>query len=56
MNFKQKSKLANKTANWIVKSILKLSDENLIEFYKLIEKELEKRGIVYVRSCSEFFD
>lgn len=57
MNREQRrNKKVNKVAKWIVDSILKLNDENLLEFYKLIEKELEKRGIVDVRSCTEFFN
>lgn len=56
MNFKQKNKLANKTANWIINSILRLKDEDLILFYDLISKELKKRGIEDVRSCTDFFD
>lgn len=56
MNLKQKHKLANKTANWIINSILKMKDEDLILFFDLISKELKKRGIEDVRSCTDFFD
>lgn len=56
MNFKQKHKLANKTANWIINSILKMKDEDLIKFFDLLSNELKKRGIEDVRSCSDFFD
>ena len=56
MNLKQKHKLANKTANWIINSILKMRDEDLIQFFELLSEELKKRGIEDVRSCSDFFD
>lgn len=56
MNLKQKQKLACKTANWIINSILKMRDEDLIQFFNLLSEELKKRGIEDVRSCSDFLD
>lgn len=56
MNLKQKHKLASKTANWIINCILKLKDEDLIKLFELISNELKKRGIIDVRSCSDFFN
>ena len=56
MNIKQKHKLANKTANWIINSILKMKDEDLIKFFDLLSNELKKRGIEDVRSCADFLD
>lgn len=56
MNLKQKHKLANKTANWIINCILKLKDEDLINLFELLSNELKKRGIEDVRSCSDFLD
>lgn len=48
MNRKQKrNKKANKIAKWIVDSILKLDDENLIAFYEMIDSELKKRSLDY---------
>lgn len=52
----RRNKKANKTANWIINSILKLNDDDLILFFDLISKELKKRGIEDVRSCTDFFD
>ena len=56
MNLKQKHKLSNKMANWIINSILKLKDEDLLKLFELISNELKKRGIEDVRSCSDFLD
>ena len=52
----RRNKKANKIANWIVNTILKLDNFYLINFYILIQEELKKRGIEDVRSCSEFYD
>lgn len=56
MNLKQKHKLANKTANWIISSILRMQDKDLIKFFDLLSEELKKRGIEDVRSCADFLD
>ena len=56
MNLKQKHKLANKISNWIINSILKLKDEDLIKLFELISNELKKRGLEDVRSCSDFLN
>ena len=56
MNFKQKHKLASKTANMIINVILKLSDEDIIRLINLLCEELKKRGIEDVRSCSDFLN
>lgn len=56
MNLKQKHKLANQTANLIINIILKMKDDDLIQFLNLILEELKKRGIEDVRCCSDFFD
>lgn len=40
-----KKQKAERVATWIVKSILKLPDEDLKQFYLLIEKELKERGV-----------
>lgn len=51
MNRKQRrNKKGNIVAKWIVESILKLDDENLLNFYLLIKNELEERGVLCVRS------
>lgn len=41
-NKKQK---AEKVANWIINSILKLPDADLKQLYLLLEEELKKRGV-----------
>lgn len=47
MNREQRrNKKANKLAQWIVKSILKLPDDELIQFFNLINNELHKRGVI----------
>lgn len=52
MNRKLKrNKYTLKVAKWIVESILKLDDENLLNYYLIIKEELEKRGVIYDRSC-----
>lgn len=56
LNVKQKTKLANKTANWIISSILRMQDKDLIMFFELLSEELKKRGIEDVRSCADFLD
>lgn len=49
MSFQKKKKVkANKVATWIVNSILKLDDKNLLNFYQLISDELLKRGVINV--------
>lgn len=42
---KNKKQKAEKVANWIIESILKMSDDSLKQFYLLIEEELKKRGV-----------
>lgn len=57
MNRKQRrNRKAYKVANWIINSILKLEDFDLIDFYILIEEELKKRGYEDVRSCTDFLN
>lgn len=49
MSFQKKKKVkANKVVTWIVNSILKLDDKNLLNFYQLIYDELLKRGVISV--------
>lgn len=40
-----KKQKAEKVANWIINSILKLPDEDLKQLYLLLENELKKRGV-----------
>lgn len=49
---KTKRQQAEKIANWFVENILKLKDQELLDFYNLIYDELVKRGVLKdVRGC-----
>lgn len=49
---KTKKQQAEKIANWFVKNVLSLKDDELLDFYNLIYDELIKRGVLKdVRGC-----
>lgn len=53
---KTKKQQAEKIANWFVKNVLSLKDDELLDFYNLIYDELIKRGVLKdVRGCWKFF-
>lgn len=49
---KTKRQQAEKIANWFVENVLKLKDDELLDFYNLLYDELVKRGVIKdVRGC-----